>query len=93
MQAVQNRALRVIFKKYTDSNEEVENFSEKIGLMSVANRLSELNEKYVVACLDSDNPLITRLIKEYGNGFQIILLDNGRFDGRNIANKIIFKPK
>jgi hypothetical protein len=70
MQAVQNRAVRVIFKKYTDSNEEVENFSEKIGLMSVANRLSELNEKYVVACLDSDNPLITRLIKEYGNGFQ-----------------------
>jgi hypothetical protein len=70
MQAVQNRAVRVIFKKYTDSNEEVENFSEKIGLMSVANRLSELNEKYVVACLDSENPLITRLIKEYGNGFQ-----------------------
>jgi hypothetical protein len=38
--------------------------------MSIANRLSELNEKYVVTCLVSENPLITRLIKEYGNGFQ-----------------------
>ena len=44
--------------------------ADKVGLMTIANRLSELNEKYIKTCLDTNNPLITKLVKEYGNKFQ-----------------------
>ena len=70
MQAIQNRSIRTIFKKYIESSEEIENLAAKTGLSTIANRLSELNERYVLGCLDSGNPLIVRLVKEYGDAFQ-----------------------
>ena len=44
IQVIQNKAVRVIFKKYEATNEEIENLATKLGLMSISNRLCELNE-------------------------------------------------
>ena len=69
LQSVQNRALRVIYKRYTDTNDEVEALASSLELLSVSNRLSELNERYITSALFSKNPLIARLVGEYVNGF------------------------
>ena len=45
--------------------------------MSISNRLSELNENYIRSCLDTENPLISRLVDEYDNGFR------SRFENRS----------
>jgi hypothetical protein len=68
LQVIQNKAVREIFKKYEATPEEIDFFATKLGLMSIPNRLSELNEKYVRDCLDAKNPLIIRLVDEYGSG-------------------------
>jgi len=69
IQAIQNKALRFILRDFDTPNSRIVRYREEKGLMNVPNRLSELNEKYVKDALECSNPLIVRLVDEYGRGF------------------------
>ena len=48
----------------------IESFREKIELLNVPNRLSDMNERYVRNALINKNPLIAGLVVEYKAGFR-----------------------
>ncbi|RNA21180.1 hypothetical protein BpHYR1_011257 [Brachionus plicatilis] len=72
LQAIQNTAVRSILKlKYdTPSNIVHHESFNKLKLLTVSNRLSELCERYVGTRLSHSIPLVERLVKEYKEGFE-----------------------
>jgi hypothetical protein len=76
IQAIQNKAIRFIYRAYDDPVSRIERLSEAHRLSSVVTRWSELNENYIDAARANGNPLIVRLVDEFKGGFQ------SRFEGR-----------
>ncbi|RNA29250.1 hypothetical protein BpHYR1_046832 [Brachionus plicatilis] len=72
LQAIQNTAVRSILKlKYdTPSNIVHHEAFNKLKLLTVSNRLFELNERYVGKGLSHSIPLVERLVKKYKKGFE-----------------------
>ncbi len=70
IQTIQNKALKYISKTYDNSVSRIESLRDKIKLLSVPNRLSDMNERYVRNALENGNPLIAGLVEEYKTGFR-----------------------
>ncbi|RNA21813.1 hypothetical protein BpHYR1_036090, partial [Brachionus plicatilis] len=69
---IQHRSVRSILKlKYdTTSNVMHQEVFNKLKLLTVSNRLFELNERYFRAALSHVVPLVIRLVEEYRVGFE-----------------------
>ncbi|RNA07423.1 hypothetical protein BpHYR1_013753 [Brachionus plicatilis] len=76
--AIQSTAVRSILKlKYdTTSNIVHHEAFNKLKLLTVSNRLFELNERYVGTGLSHSIPLVERLVKEYKEGFESRYIEN-----------------
>jgi len=70
LQAIQNNAIRCIFRlPYDCSREELVPYEQGLGLNSVAERLDCLNERYITKCIANSNSLFAKLIADYVGGF------------------------
>lgn len=63
MQAIQNNALRIIFKKKKD--ESVEQLHTDLGLPNIQERAKNLVKTYLDKALNKENPMIVELIEDY----------------------------
>ena len=70
IQAIQNKAIRFIYRAYEDPVSRIVRLSENHRLSSVVARWSELNESYIEVARANRNPLIVRLVEEFKGGFQ-----------------------
>ncbi|RNA04698.1 RNA-directed DNA polymerase from mobile element jockey-like [Brachionus plicatilis] len=72
IQVIQNSAVRHILKlkKDTPSNIVHQEAFNKLNLLTVSNRLFELNERIVRAGLSHYVPLVVTLVEEYREGFE-----------------------
>jgi len=70
LQAIQNKAIRSIFRKpYTFSGVPLAELATSLKLSQVKHRLDDLNERYVRNGIQYSNELLVSLVNEFWEGF------------------------
>jgi hypothetical protein len=71
LQAIQNTAIRAIFKLPYDCPRSILcGYEAELGISQISDRLDDLNERFLRNCLANSNALVARLLEEYKRGFE-----------------------